>query len=178
MRSGWTTLRDSVLSSLTLAPSLLEWPCQEQCGSGLTTSALVLDVSAPYTNEAWPLLQLVNVAQKNKPSTMLSSCVQSIDLSMDCMTWQFLMMRHLIGHSTPAPRYSEAKQWIAQTSSNNEGQIANCLLGHCKCCCFFLLNPVMFASQKCYTTVWLFSSLLTICTPDLSFACFSFRPQS
>jgi len=46
MWSGWTTLTNSILSSLTLTPTLLEWPCQEQRGSGLTASALVSDVSA------------------------------------------------------------------------------------------------------------------------------------
>ena len=55
MRSGWTTLRDSGLSSPTSAPTIREWPCQEQRGSGLTASALVSDVSALIcTNEVWP----------------------------------------------------------------------------------------------------------------------------
>jgi len=36
------------------------------------------------TNVVWPPLQPVSVAQKDKPSTMLSSNVQSIDLLMDC----------------------------------------------------------------------------------------------
>jgi len=51
MRSGWTTLWDSVLSSPTSAPILLEWPCQEEPEPGLTASAPVSDVSASaYTN--------------------------------------------------------------------------------------------------------------------------------
>jgi len=33
MRSGWTTIQNSLLSSPTLAPILLEWPLQEQPGS-------------------------------------------------------------------------------------------------------------------------------------------------
>jgi len=58
---------------------------QEKPGSGLTASAQVSDVSAPVcTNWAWPPLRPVSVAQKIKPSTMLSSNVQSIDLLMDC----------------------------------------------------------------------------------------------
>jgi len=36
IRSGWITLRDSVLSSPTLAPTLPEWLCQEQQVHGLT----------------------------------------------------------------------------------------------------------------------------------------------
>ena len=36
MRSSWTTLRDSVLSSPTSSPILLEWPCQERRGSVIT----------------------------------------------------------------------------------------------------------------------------------------------
>jgi len=38
-----------------------------------------------FTNGVRPPLRPVSVAQKNKPSTMLSSSVQSIDLPMDCM---------------------------------------------------------------------------------------------
>jgi len=83
VRSGWTTLRGSVLSNP--APTLQEWPCQGQRGFGSTASALVSDVSAPAcTNVVWPPLRPVSVAQKNKPSTMSSSNVQSIDLPMDC----------------------------------------------------------------------------------------------
>ena len=60
-----------------LAPTLLEWPCQEQRGSGLTTFAPVSDVPAPAcTNGAWSLLWLANVAQKNRPPTMLSFNLQ------------------------------------------------------------------------------------------------------
>ena len=46
MRSGWTTLRDSVISSPTPTPTLQEWPCREKRGFGLTASAPVSDVSA------------------------------------------------------------------------------------------------------------------------------------
>ena len=43
------------LSSSTPAPTLLEWPFQEQRGRGLTASAPVSDVSAlAYTNGVWP----------------------------------------------------------------------------------------------------------------------------
>ena len=60
----------------------LEWLSQEKPGSGLTTSTPVLGVSTPVgTNGVWPHLQPVSVGQKNKPSTMLPSNVQSIDLS-------------------------------------------------------------------------------------------------
>ena len=45
MWSGWRALRNSALSSPTSAPTLLEWPCHEQRGSGLTASAPVPDVS-------------------------------------------------------------------------------------------------------------------------------------
>ena len=93
MRRGCTTPRDSVFSSGTLAPILGEWSFQEQCGSSLTASAPVSDVSVPAcTNGVCPPLLHVSVAQ-NKPSTMLSSNVQSIDLHMDCTAWRFSMMR-------------------------------------------------------------------------------------
>ena len=97
-----------------------EWPSQEEPGSGLTASAPVSDVSAPAcTNGVWPPLRPVSVAQKNKPSTMLSSNVQSIDLPMDCMAWRFWTMRQLNGCSTPAPRSSVAKQWFKQLAQKN-----------------------------------------------------------
>jgi len=50
---------------------------------GLTISAPVSDISFPAcTNGVWPLWP-VSVAQKNKPSTVLSSNVKSINL-MQC----------------------------------------------------------------------------------------------
>jgi len=69
-----TTLQDPAFSCP--APTLSEWPSQEQPGSGLTASAPVSDLSASAcTNRVWPPLRPVCVAQKNKPSTMLSSSV-------------------------------------------------------------------------------------------------------
>jgi len=92
-----------------------EWPSPEEPGSGSTASAPVLDVSPPAcTNGVWPPLRLVSVAQKNKPSTMLSSSVQSIDFPMDCMAWWCWTTRQLNGCSTPAPRSSAPKQWFQQ----------------------------------------------------------------
>ena len=78
MQVGWRTLWDTILSSLTSAPTILEWPCQEQCGSSLTTSVPVLNVSTPaHTNGVWPLWRLVSVAHKNRLFTMLSFIVYS-----------------------------------------------------------------------------------------------------
>ena len=58
-RSGWTTLRDSALSSPTPASTLPEWPFQAKRGSGLTASTPVSDISAPAcTNAVWPLCGL------------------------------------------------------------------------------------------------------------------------
>jgi len=60
---------------------------QEEPGYGLTASVPVSDVSAPAcTNGLLPPLRPVSVAQKNKPPTMLSSNVQSIDIPVDRMT--------------------------------------------------------------------------------------------
>jgi len=113
MRSGRTAPKDSAFSSP--APTLPEWPSQEQLGSGLTASAPVSGVSAPAcTNGVWPPLRPASVAQKNKLSTMLSSNVQSIDLPIDCTAWRFWTMRQSNGCSTPAPRSSTDKQWLEQ----------------------------------------------------------------
>ena len=80
MRSGRTTPQDSGFSSPTPTATLPDWPSQEEPGSGLTASEPVSDVSDPAcTNGVWPPLRPVSVAQKYKPSTMLSSTVQSID---------------------------------------------------------------------------------------------------
>jgi len=68
------------------APTPPELPSQEEPRPGVTASAPVSDVSTPaYTNGVWPPVRSVSVAQKNKPSTMLSSNVPSIDLPTDCM---------------------------------------------------------------------------------------------
>ena len=73
MRSGWTVTQNSILSSPKSAAILMEWPCQEQRGSGLTASAPVSNVSAAdYTNGVWPLLWSASVAH-NKPPIILSS---------------------------------------------------------------------------------------------------------
>ena len=95
-----------------------EWPSQEEPGSGLTTFTPVSDVSAPAcTNGVWPPLRLVGVAQKNKPSTMSSSNIQSIDLST---AWRFWRMRRPNDCSTPAPKPSAAKQWIKELAQTKE----------------------------------------------------------
>jgi len=62
----------------------------------------------------WPPLRPVSVAQKNKPSTMLSSYVKSIDLPINCMAWRFWTMRQSNGCSTSAPRSSAAKKWLEE----------------------------------------------------------------
>jgi len=60
----------------------------------------------------------VSVAQKNKPSTMLSPNVQSIDFRVDCTAWQFWTMRQPNVCSTLAPRSSAAKQWLEKGFPN------------------------------------------------------------
>ena len=105
MRSGRIAPQDSAFSSPTPVPTLPEWHSQEEPESGLTTSAPESDVFAlACTNGVWPPLRPVSVAQKNKPSTMLSSNVQSIDLPKDCTTWRFWTMKPPNGCSTPAPK--------------------------------------------------------------------------
>ena len=78
-----TRLRTSIPDTGAHTPRMT---LRKRAGSGSTASAPVSDVSAPAcTNGVWPPLRPVSVAQKNKPSTMLSSNVQSIDLPADCM---------------------------------------------------------------------------------------------
>ena len=90
-------------------------------GSGLTASAPVSCISAPAcTNGVRPPLRPVSVAQKNKPSTMLSSNVQSTDLLMDCTVWRFWTMGQPNDCSTPAPKSSAAKQWIEKLAQKKK----------------------------------------------------------
>ena len=96
-------------------PTHPEWPSQEKPGSGLSASAPVSGVFAPArTSGVWPSLRRVSVAQKNKPTTMLFSNVQSSDLLMDCTVWLFWALKQPNGCSTPAPKASVAKQWIKE----------------------------------------------------------------
>ena len=66
----------------------------------------------------------VSMAHKNKPSTMSSSNVQSIDLPTDCTPWRSWTMRQPNSCSTPAPKSSTAKKWmkdeLAQTKEEDE----------------------------------------------------------
>jgi len=104
-----------------------ERPSQEESGSSLTASAPVSGVSAPVsTNEVWLPLRPVSVAQKNKPSTMLSSNVQSIDLLMDCTAWRFWTMRLSNGCSSSAPRSSAAKQWSEELAQKMKKNTLQC----------------------------------------------------
>jgi len=52
----------------------------------------------------------------------LSSHVQSINLPMDCMAWQFRTMRLLNGCSKSAPRSGVAKQWFEQLAQKKKQQ--------------------------------------------------------
>ena len=135
-----TRLRIFILDTGTHPP---EWPSQEEPGSDLPASTPVTDVSAPACrNGVWPPPQPVTVAQKNKPSTMLSSNVQSIDLPMDCMAWRFWMMRQLNGYSTPAPRSSAAKQWFEQLARKKK----NLTLWQCTMFCYTSLQHNFFSN--------------------------------
>jgi len=68
----------------------------------------------------WLPLRTVSVAQKNEPSTMLSTNVQSIDLPMNCTALRFWTMRQSNGCSTPAPRSSAAKQWLEELAQKKK----------------------------------------------------------
>jgi len=125
---GQKTSQDSALYFQTPVHTP-EWPLLQEPVSGLTAYASVSDVSAPAsTNGVCTFLRPVSVTQKNKPSTMLSSNIQSIDLPMDCTAWRFWAMRQPNGCSTHAPKSNAAKQWIkelAQTKEEDSGFLSN-----------------------------------------------------
>jgi len=138
IRSGRTTPQDSAFSSQTPAPTPSEWPSQKEPRSGLIASAPVSDVSAPAcTNGVWPPLRPVSLVQKNKPSTMLSSNVQSIDLPTDCTAWRFWTTRQSNGCSTSAS--SAAKQWFEQLAQKKKMCFA-------VCCRHFIL-PMIYSKR-------------------------------
>ena len=129
MRSGRTTPQDSAFSFPTPVHTLTEWLSQEGPGTGWSTSAPVSGVSAPAcTNGEWPPPRPVSVAQKNEPSTMLSSNVQSTDLLMDYMAWTFWTMRQPNGCSIPAPKSRAAKQWIEEIAQKKKKKAILCSL--------------------------------------------------
>ena len=130
MRSGRTDPQDSAFLPPTPAPTHPDWPSHEEPGSSLTASAPVTDGSAPAcTNKVWPPLRSESV--KNKPSTMLSSNVQSIDLHMDCMVWRCWTMWQSNGCSTPVPRSSAAKQWFEQLAEKKKEHTGTFILSAC-----------------------------------------------
>jgi len=86
MWCSWRTLQDSLLSSLIPTSTFLEWPCKEQCGSSLTASAPVSDISALITQMGCGPSMACSVAQWNRLFTIMSFMVQSIDLLMEGMS--------------------------------------------------------------------------------------------
>ena len=107
-QSRWRTLCDSLLSSLTSAPTLQGCLCQDQRGTSLTTSAPVSNLSTPaYKYEVWPFCSLLGTEKQTVYHVVLT--VQSIDLPMENKAWWFWITRQLNGCSTPAPRSSEGK---------------------------------------------------------------------
>jgi len=114
MRSGCATLRDSALPSSILALTLLEWPSQEQPGSVLFASVLVLDASAPAcTNGVWPPVACECGAEEHTINHVVLQCPTHWPHGLHkCTAWWFWTMRQLNGCSTPMPRSSAVKQWL------------------------------------------------------------------
>jgi len=111
-----TVSRTPCNGAWTSAP-LSAHPSIECCCTEPQIETPMLDFSAPAcTNGVWPPLQPVSVAQ-NKPSTMPSFTVQSIDPPTDYTTWRFWTMRQPNGCSTPA-RYLGGLAVDKRTRSN------------------------------------------------------------
>jgi len=80
-------------------------------------------------NGVSPPLRTVSVAQKEKPSTMLSSTVQSIDLLMDCTAWRCWTTRQWNSCSSPAPRSSAAKSGMNNWLQTHKTVVENFVPG-------------------------------------------------
>ena len=119
MRSGQTTPQDSAfLFEIRYPPSRNDLPKKSLCPAW----------PPPHRCRAFPLLFVqmrygllrpVSVAPMNKPSTTLSSNVQSTDL-IDCTAWRFWTMKQPNGCSTLARKSSGAKPWIRRNRSKEE----------------------------------------------------------
>ena len=123
MRSGCTTLTRLRTFIPNTSTHPLEWHFKGQRGSGLNrlrTSVGRFNFRLRTVNGVWPPLRPVSVAQKNEPSTMLSSNVQSIAIPRDCTTWRLWTMRNSNGCSTSAPRSSGALPWTTTRSKDEE----------------------------------------------------------
>jgi len=92
----------------------------------------------------WLPLQPVSVVKKNKPSTMLSSNVQFINVPMDCMAWPLWKTRQMNGSAQHMPwdlvqpsggRYL-LKRWRRKSSFVNGLSFSMAsTLSNCFCCC-------------------------------------------
>ena len=119
----------------------------------LLFSKIVKTPAGVYSDTPAPV-HLWSVAQKNKPTTMLPSSVQSIDLPMDCTAWRFWTMRWPNGCSTPAPKSSAAKQWIeelTQKKKNHRSQRNSCRVRVTKNCDS---SRVIDSSWDSHNVVW------------------------
>jgi len=101
---------------------MLSWfLCWQAVGSLLSSMA---------SSQVWPPLLPVGVAQKNKPSTMLSSNIQSIDLLLiDFPAWGSWTMRHNRMAAQHLPRDlvrpSCGQQQLAQKTKTLSGFMKN-----------------------------------------------------
>ena len=112
------------------------------------------------TATVWSPLRPLSVVEKNKPLTMFSSRVQSIDLPMDSMVWRCWTMRKLNGCSTPASRSSAAKQWFKQLAQTKEEIWSHSHLWLVRCehgfsfCLWFVFEQYLMFNTASPNLVW------------------------
>jgi len=175
MRSGWTTLNVSALSSPTPAPTHPEWPSQEQPGCGLTVSS----TGAGHFRSClcrWVMSSSAACECDAEEQTVDHVVLQFpiLDRFMDCTAWRFWMIRQSNGCSTAAPISSAAKQWLWRTRSKDEELFERidqhwyfCIHSDTKAC--FLSKPIRSLGSTLVTPVihnWNFSGQHTCYAMD------------
>jgi len=107
--------------SPTSAPTLVEWPSQEQPGSGSTASHRCGKLPLLRTQMGYgPFCGLWVQRRGTDRWPYWPSMSNPSTYPWSTLPYGSAMMRQFNGCSTPAPRSSTAKQWIERTRSNDE----------------------------------------------------------
>ena len=115
MWSGWTTLRDSLLSSAVPAPTLLKWPFREQCGFGFHLRTGVGRSRSACANVVWLWVWRRRTNCRSLCPPMANPSTIPWTASPNGSVWWDHRMA-----AEDLPRDLVAKQWTVTTRSKEE----------------------------------------------------------